>query len=173
MAGNADATSSEQLWKGCGELYSMASELLGFSAVRVGPFPENIYRQVQADRREKMGETYNELYWTVKCRHKVDKGSKWQYVHMRSAQHASSKKTELKDVFELHRKTHENGISFHVRNWKQRPTQLLRKKTLTSPKQGRLPSTFAKLSYTNLKVFSKTFSRTTSLPFYEPVNLIL
>ena len=170
---NPDALDWQQIWKSGSELYSLCSELLGSSVSRIGPFPQLICRQFH--RPEKMVEACNELYWiTQKSRHKPDKKSKWQYLHPRNAHpHPLPKKYDLNNVFDCsERNRFKPGITFNVRNWKQRPSQLLKKKM---PSQQRPVSTssFAALSCIKLKVFSKTFFCSPLLNASDPVELIL
>lgn len=172
----ADADKSslmpEQLWNKGWEIYRLTSELMGSSVLRIGHFPLSLCQQVQRDRAEKVGDSCDEFYWTLKTLHKPVPQSKWRY-NLNGKPHDPPVPIDLFDVFDYSDRNplRMANINLRVRNWKQRPVQLLKKKV--SPCVKGSPSNFAILSNSKFKCFSKCFLANSTLFFYNPVDLIL
>ncbi len=167
---NSHAT--QQLWNEGSEIYRVTSELVGSSVLRIGEFPFSICRQVQRDRVEKADDSCNELYWTMKSLHRPSPREKWQY-QLHGKLPSPPNPIDLTDVFDYSDRNplRTADITFRVRNWKQRPMQLLKKK-VPAYVNG-TPSNFAIFSNSKFKCFSKCFLANSVLHFYCPVDLIL
>jgi hypothetical protein len=163
---------AEQMWIKGSEIYNLTSELMGSSVLRIGYFPFSLCQQLQRDRVEKVGDSCNELYWTLKTLHKPLPQSKWKY-NLIGKSHEPTVPIDLFDVFDYSDRNplRTANINFRVRNWKQRPVQLLKKKV--SPCVNRSSSNFAILSNSKFKCFSKCFLGNSVLCLYNPVDLIL
>ena len=170
----SDQTSlaTQQLWNEGSEMYRVTGELMGSSVLRIGEFPFTLCRQVQRDRVEEAGDSCNELYWTMKSLHRPSPQEKWKY-QLHGKPHSQPKPIDLMDVFDYSERNRLRtaGVTFRVRNWKQRPMQLLKKK-VPSHVNG-TPSNFAILSNFKFKCFSKCFLANSVLRFNCPVDLIL
>lgn len=170
---NKSSTEAEKMWNEGAEVYRLTNELIGSSVVRIGEFPFPLCQQVLRGRHEQSGELCNELYWTMKTLRKPVPRTKWQYNKNEKPVHIQRKSIDLADVFDYPNK---NGfrvpsINIRVRNWKQRPVQLLKKRV--PMRVGGLPSSFALLSNAKFKPFSKCFLANTVLQFHCSTDMIL
>lgn len=170
-----DDEDCEQIWSGGSEIYRVTSDLIGSSVVRIGEFSFPLCQQIQKRRVKQVGDVSNELYWTIKSMRKPSPKSKWQYnLHGTHVQTSTRpKRLDLNEVFD---RTEQNSgrtveVMFRVRNWRQRPASLLRKKKPECDSQP--PSNFAMLSSSNLKPTSKCFLVKSVLQFNDFVAMIL
>lgn len=163
---------SEQLWNTGSEIYQLTSELMGSSVLRIGHFPSSLCQQLQRDRAQKAADSCNEFYWTLKTLHKPSPQSKWRY-NLNGIPHEPSVPIDLFDVFDDSDRNPLRiaNINILVRNWKQRPVQLLKRKVSSCVERS--PSNFAILSNSKFKFVSKCFLANSTLFFYNPVDLIL
>ena len=162
---------TQQKWKEGWELYRLASEITSSSALRIGTFPASICRKIQNLRAERRGFNCNELYWTIRSRQKPSPQAKWQFETGNATfQKLPSKPVDLQQVFEDLSPRVNNNIIFRVRNWRQRPSVLLKCKSTTQIDCS-TPSAFARVS-TKLKPISKCCPAV-PVPFCHPVELIL
>lgn len=163
---------TEQIWNEGSEIYRVTSGLIGSSVVRIGEFPLSICLRVQRERAGKVGDSCNEFYWTLKALHKPLPKSKWQYNQLGKPSNPS-KTIDLTDVFDYSERNplRSADINIRVRNWKQHPTQLLKKRV--PPHVHQSSSNFAIICNSKLKCFSKCFLRNSELYFYNPVDMIL
>ncbi|KAI9558653.1 hypothetical protein GHT06_015442 [Daphnia sinensis] len=169
---DTDDLVAEQMWNEGSEIYRVTSDILGSSVHRIGHFSPSLCRQVQRGRSEKVGDSCNELYWTLKTLHKPLPQSKWRY-NLYDKPHLPAMPIDLMDVFDYSERNHLRmaNITFRVRNWKQRPMHLLKKKVPQCPSASF--SNFALLANSKFKCISKCYLINSTLLFNCPVDLIL
>lgn len=160
------------MWNEGSEIYRVTRELLGSSVHRIGHFSLSLCRQVQRDRSEKVADSCNELYWTLKTLHKPLPQSKWRY-NLYNKPHAPAIPIDLMDIFDYSERNHLRmaNITFRVRNWKQRPIHALKKKVPNC--SSATSSNFAVLANSKFKCITKCYRVNSTLLFNHPVELIL
>lgn len=154
-----DVANIESTWNEGGYLYRIAGDLLGYHVLRIGEFPLELC--LQARKRAILHGPFKEFYWTIRSVHRPKPQLKWRYNN--HGNNLTSKPVDLLNIFDYSdRNPHRAAaIQFKVRNWKQRPMQILKRKAPVVP----LPaiSNFAYLSNTKLRPFSKCYIVQTKL----------
>lgn len=161
---------NRQILKDGGHLYAIVDQLFAPSALRIGEFPIAICRVTKRCESRKNIDDSSELYWTIKTVGKPSIQSRWQYNIHGNNLRSQSKRANLGKIFEYSTARKNSNICFKVRNWRQRPNEMLKKKvTHDEP----VVSQFASFVHTKLKPVSKCVRVPSTLYYYHPVELIL
>lgn len=162
----------KQIMKEGGELYRLGCEIFDCSTLRLCCSPQSLAQRLQKLSLDKPTDTSNELYWTIKPKRRPIPREKWQFGG-NECYSSFSRAAHLADVFDYSATTclRSERITFRIRNWKQKPTQSLKKKTCSS--FFGLASEFSLLSRSSLRPISKCFLSHSTSSIYNPSLVIL
>jgi len=130
-----------------------------------------ICREIKHCESRKNVDDSGELYWTMKAVNKPSIQSRWQYNIYGNNVHPPFQQADPGEIFEYPNIRKSTNIYFKVRNWRQRPNEMLKKKSAHS--ESAVISQFATIVHSKLKPVSKCVRVSSTLHYYHPVDLIL